>query len=165
MPRTSVFIIAALTLAWGGSPSAAGDVKSAPITERRADPAAVWVREGSSRLTTKSAAPLRIDNVRLEAAPGTETVPSAVLKFDVINASPKRQTDLLLEISITEKPALDPVLAPRRVLVRPFKIRGNFVLEAGYTINYQMLLRHLSTDCDCVANVDVLSVRALPDLD
>jgi hypothetical protein len=165
MPRTRAFIIGALTLACGGSLSATGDIKGTPIAEPRPKPAAIWVRDSSSRLATKSAAPLRIENVRLEAAPGTETVPSAVLKFDVINASPKRQTDLLLEISITEKPALDPVLTPRRVLVRPFKIRGNFVLEAGYTINYELRLRHLSTDCDCVATVDVLSVRALPDSD
>ena len=165
MPRTRAFIIGALILACGGSLSATGDIKGTPLAQPRAEPAAIWVREGSSRLTTKSAAPLRVENVRLDAAPGTETVPSAVLKFDVFNASPKRQTDFLLEISITEKPAFDPVLAPRRVLVRPFKIRGNFVLESGYTINYQMLLRHLATDCDCVANVNVLSVRALPDSD
>jgi hypothetical protein len=88
-----------------------------------------------------------------------------VLKFDVFNGSPKRQTDWLLEISITDKLVVDPIPAPRRVLVRPFKIRGNFVLESGYTINYEMLLRHLSTDCDCVATVDVVSVRALPDSD
>jgi hypothetical protein len=165
MPRTRAFIIGALILACGGSLGATGDVKGVPITDPRAERAAIWVREGSSRGSTTSAAPLRVENVRLEAAPGTETVPSAVLKFDVFNVSPKRQTDLLLEISITEKSAFKPVLAPRRVLVRPFKIRGNFVLEAGYTINYEMLLRHLSTDCDCVATVDVLSMRALPDSD
>jgi hypothetical protein len=165
MPRTRVFIIGALTLACGGWLSATGDIKDIPVAQPRAEPAGVWVREDSSRVRTKSAAPVRIENVRLEGAPGTETVPSAVLKFDVVNASPKRQTDLLLEISITEKPAADPVLTPHRVLVHPFKIRGNFVLEAGYTVNYQMLLRHFSTGCDCVPTVDVLSVRALPDSD
>jgi hypothetical protein len=165
MPRTRIFIIGALTLACGGLLSATGDIKDIPIAQPKAEPAPIWVREDSPRVSTKSAAPVRIENVRLEGAPGTETVPSAVLKFDVVNASPKRQTDLLLEISITEKPAVDPVLTPRRVLVQPFKIRGNFVLESGYTINYQMLLRHFATGCECVATVDVLSVRALPDSD
>jgi len=70
-----------------------------------------------------------------------------------------------LEISITEKPAFEPVLAPSRMLVRPFTIRGNVVLESGYTINYEMLLRHFSSDCNCLANVGVLSVRSLPDSD
>jgi len=165
MSRTRVFIIGALTLACGGLLSATGDVKDIPTVQPRAEPAAIWVREDSSRVSTKSAAPVRIENVRLEGAPGTETVPSAVLKFDVVNASPKRQTDLLLEISVAEKPAVDPAPTPHRVLVQPFKIRGNFVLESGYTINYQMILRHFSTGCDCVATVDVLSVRALPDSD
>jgi hypothetical protein len=165
MPRTRAFIIGAFALAWGGSLSATGDIKDIPSAEPRAEPAAIWVRDSSPRVSTKSAGPLRVDNVRLEAAPVTDAVPSAILKFDVVNASPKRQTDLLLEISITEAPAPDPVLAPGRVLVHPFKIRGNFVVEAGYTINYQMLLRNLSADCDCVAHVVVLSVRALPDSD
>ena len=165
MPMTRVFIVGALALACGGSLSATGDIKDIPIVKPGAEPAAIWVREGSSGVSTKSAAPLRVENVRLEAARETETGPSAVLTFDVFNASPRRQTDLLLEISITEKPGLGPVLTPGRVLVHPFKIRGNFVMESGYTINYQMRLRQLSTDCDCVANVDVLSVRALPDSD
>ena len=82
-----------------------------------------------------------------------------MLKFDLLNASPAGLTDLLLEISIMEKP---DGLAPGRMLVRPFRIRGNVVLKSGYTVDYELLLRALSSDCDCVASVDVLSVRTVP---
>jgi hypothetical protein len=102
--------------------------------------------------------PLRVQRVRLEPAPPINTSPSTVLKFDLFNASVNRITDLLLKIAIIQK--VEP-LAPRRVLVGPFNIRGDVVLEAGYTLNYQMLLRNFSSDCDCVANVDVISVRSL----
>jgi len=46
-----------------------------------------------------------------------------------------------------------------KTLVRPFKIRGNVVLQAGYTINYEMLLRNLSSDCRYIATVDVVSAH------
>jgi hypothetical protein len=59
MPRTRAFIIGAFTLACGGSPSATGDIKGIPIAQLSAEPAATWVREASSRVRTKSAAPLR----------------------------------------------------------------------------------------------------------
>ena len=164
MTWTRALIIGALTLGCGASLTATSGSKSIPAGKLKAEPGTIWIRDGSSRVTTQSAAPLRVENVRLEAEPRSETVPSTVLKFDVFNASLKRLTDLVLEISITEKPS-DQVPGPSRMLVRPFKIRGNVVLESGYTINYEMLLRQFSSDCDCIANVDVLSVRSLPDSD
>ncbi|MET0214023.1 MAG: hypothetical protein ABW292_13515 [Vicinamibacterales bacterium] len=66
-----------------------------------------------------------------------------------------------MEISILETPALTEVAD--RTLVRPFKIRGHVVLQAGYTVNYEMLLRNLSPDCRCIANVDIVSVHWLPE--
>jgi hypothetical protein len=104
---------------------------------------------------------LRVENVRLEAPVPAETLPSTVLKFDVFNGGSTPVTNLILEISILEKPALNEL--PGKALVRPFKIRGNVVLQAGYTINYEMLLRNLSSDCRCIANVDVVSVHWLTD--
>ena len=165
MTRTRALIIGAFTLACGVSLSAGAGLTRTrmPVGQHKAQET-IWLGDKSSRVDPQIAAPVRVENVRLEVAPPTEAVPSTILKFDVTNASSKRLTDLLLEISITEKSS-DPVLAPRRTLVRPFKVRGNVVLESGYTINYEMLLRQFSSDCECVANVDVLSVRSLPDPD
>jgi hypothetical protein len=106
---------------------------------------------------------IQVENVRLEAAPAEQAPASAVLKFEVLNVSSQRLTDVLLEISVTEKPKSDYGRARARALVRPFVISGNVVLESGYTINYELLLRNLSSNCSCVANVTVRSVRALPD--
>jgi hypothetical protein len=124
------------------------------------------IRDGASRLDLKPTperSPLRVAHVRLEPAPAMKTLPFSVLKFDLFNVSSNRLTDVVLEISIVEKPDPDQVLGSRRVLVGPFTVRGSVVLESGYSINYEMLLRNFSSDCSCVANVDVLSVRSLPD--
>jgi hypothetical protein len=161
--RTRALIIGAFTFACGASLSASAGFNGIAMGQDRVEPGTIWFRDGSSRVGThQTAAPLLVQNVRLESAPQTESAPSTILKFDVFNASPHRLTDLVLEITITET-SVDPVLVPPRILVRPFKIRGNAVLESGYTINYEMLLRQFSSDCDCVAKVDVLSVRTLPD--
>ena len=105
---------------------------------------------------------LRVENVRLETAPAIEPEPATLVKFDLVNVSPQRVTDLVLEISVTKKPARDP-LTPRQTLVQPFQIRSDVILESGYTISYEMQLRHFSSDCNRVANVEVRSVRSLPD--
>jgi hypothetical protein len=104
---------------------------------------------------------LRVENVRLEAPVRAEASPSTLLKFDVFNGTPTPLTGLVLEISILETPALTELAG--RTLVRPFKIRGHVVLQAGYTVNYEMLLRNLSPDCRCIANVDIVSVHWLPE--
>jgi hypothetical protein len=106
--------------------------------------------------------PLRIDHVRLEPAPHAETSPSAILKFDLLNDGLDRMTDVLLEVSILEQSPPGQPLGPRRVLVGPFNIRGTAVLQPGYSINYEMLLRNFSSECNCVPNVVVTSARAVP---
>jgi hypothetical protein len=109
------------------------------------------------------ASSLKIEHVRLEPPPSTESLPSTLLKFDVLNESSGRLTDLVLEVSIVEKPTLaDSSLRPR-VLVGPFTIQGDVILESGYTINYEMLLRNFSSDCYCLATVEAVSARSVPD--
>ena len=106
--------------------------------------------------------PLRIDHVRLERAPRTETSPSAILKFDLLNEGVDRMTDVLLEVSILEQPPPGESLQSRRVLAGPFNIRGTAVLQPGYTMNYELLLRNVSSECSCIARVVVTSARAVP---
>ena len=36
-------------------------------------------------------------------------------------------------------------------------IRGRVDLQAGYTLNYEMLLRNLPPDCSCVADVAIVA--------
>ena len=79
----------------------------------------------------------------------------------MFNAGATPLTDLILEISILEKSALNDLA--RKAIVRPFKIRGDLILQAGYTVNYSMLRRNLASDYSCMATVEVVSVDWLPE--
>jgi hypothetical protein len=103
---------------------------------------------------------LRIKNVRLVAAPmSSAQPPSAVLKFDLANEGAQRLTDTLVEIVITERQGVKAETLNPRIIMGPVTIRGTATIEAGYTLEYQMLLRNVSAECECVANVVVLSAR------
>jgi hypothetical protein len=106
---------------------------------------------------------LRINNVRLEAAPPDAPKPSAILRFGLLNDGSMRVTDVLIHIVIVETGDVDDQASSASVIVGPFTIRGNVTIEAGYTVHYEMLLRNLSSDCGCVARVRVLSSRPLSD--
>jgi hypothetical protein len=107
---------------------------------------------------------IRILNVRVESAPPDAPKPSALLKFDMLNDGDSKVTDIVIRITIVEKlSAVDHQLGAPRVLVGPFWIRGSATIEAGYTVNYEMLLRNFSSACECVARVVVVSARSLPD--
>jgi hypothetical protein len=106
--------------------------------------------------------PVKIQHVRLAPAPGAEQ-PATLLEFDMLNDSVDLITDVVVQISIVEK-STDRKTLPR-VLAGPFTIKGETVIKPGYTINYQMLMRNLSSDCDCIANVGVLSARPLTGAD
>jgi hypothetical protein len=71
-------------------------------------------------------------------------------------------TDVVIQIAMLEKPPAERAPSLPRFVVNPFTIRGSVTLEAGYTENYAMLLRNLSADCGCEANVMIVSARLLP---
>lgn len=106
--------------------------------------------------------PIRVQNVRIEPAPRMEGMPSANVKFDIVNEGSNSFTDVVVEISVVKKATLTiggdttPV-----VLAGPFKIRGDVALEPGFSISYEIRLRNLSTECGCVPNVKLVSVHAL----
>lgn len=87
----------------------------------------------------------------------------ADLKFDILNDSESSVTDIVIQIAMLEKPRVESVPSVERFVVNPFTIQGSVTLEAGYTVNFAMLLRNLSADCGCVPNVVVMSARALPE--
>jgi hypothetical protein len=112
----------------------------------------------------KKGSPLRIANVRIEAAPPVESRPSAVLKFRASNGSSNRISDIVFEIAIVERSERDDVESRSpRTLAGPFTIRGKVVLEPGYTADYEMLVPNLSRDCRCAAKIQVVSVRSVPE--
>jgi hypothetical protein len=44
-------------------------------------------------------------------------------------------------------------------------VLGHIAFESGYTITYEMVLRHFAADCNCVPVVEVVSAESQPDLD
>ena len=106
-------------------------------------------------------ASLRIANVRIEVPPADAPKPSSLLKFDILNESDLRVSDVLIEIAIVDNRLPDDGGLRPRPVVGPFRISGHATIEAGYTVNYQMLLRNLNPECPCVANVRVVSARPL----
>lgn len=103
---------------------------------------------------------LRIDNVRIER-PSHEspTSPSSVLKFEMFNESSGTLRDPVVRISLVQKrQAAQPSVLPR-VLAGPYTIRTNVILDAGYSISYQMVFHNLASDCSCVPDIAVLSVH------
>jgi hypothetical protein len=104
---------------------------------------------------------LTVENVRLEAAAGIDAEPATTLKFDLLNTTQQRLTEITVEISVTEKPSQEPGRTPSRMLVRPFKLQGDVILEPGHSVGFEVLLRRLSADCECAAHVRVVSVRFL----
>jgi hypothetical protein len=120
----------------------------------------------SAQASDSPRTPLRlvaIENARVEPAPVTESVPSALLKFDVLNKGLTMVREPTLRISVVEKPDPHAVLSQRRVLIPPFVVRGiNITLDAGQTFSYEMLLRNFSSDCNCVPYVEVLPAPMVP---
>ena len=63
--------------------------------------------------------------------------------------------------SIREK-AVDLAVTPRTI-VGPFMVGGHATIEAGYAVDYELLLKNLAPDCSCLATVRVVSARELPE--
>jgi hypothetical protein len=75
--------------------------------------------------------------------------PASVLKFDMMNDGDLHVTDVRIRIAIVQKERSAADRTPPRVIVVPFTISGHAAIEAGHTVNWEMLLRNLSSDCQC----------------
>jgi hypothetical protein len=139
---------------------ATGPLHAETGSERRAESRVPSTpRLDSNRIVTAQVgdtSTLRVHHVRLERPPATVPKPSVVLKFDLVNGGLTTVRDVVLEVAIVEQSSTDAAAA-RRVVAGPFTIRGDVDLQAGYTLNYEMLLRNLPPDCRCVANVAIVA--------
>jgi hypothetical protein len=106
---------------------------------------------------------LQIENLRLVSPPPKAPHPSALLKFDMLNDTALRLTDVVVRVSFLERRADDANALPPRIVVGPVTVRVDETLQAGYVLSYEMLFRNLSTNCDCAPRVEILSARLLPD--
>jgi hypothetical protein len=105
--------------------------------------------------------PITIRYSRLEAPATQEDPESTILKFEVQNESDTGQTDI--EVSVSLLGPIDEGTETRPVLVRPFIIRIDTVLHAGYSLEYEIRLRNVQPNCDCLPSIDILNARAVVD--
>jgi hypothetical protein len=102
---------------------------------------------------------LRVSGIHLEPPSISEREPASVLRFKLENDGIVQVTDVILTIAVFEKQA-QPTAAPK-MIVRPFNLRTATTVEPGYSVEYEMLFRNLSNDCNCAPHVEVLSARAV----
>jgi hypothetical protein len=123
-----------------------------------------WVAKNVNSVVVRSGqaeSRLRINNIRLDTPGPDAPQPSTTLKFDLWNDGAVAITDIQLQVAIIQRRDAHDEAVPR-VMVGPFTVGGHATIEAGYTVSYEMVLRNLSSDCQCLANVRVVSARALP---
>jgi hypothetical protein len=149
-------VLSAGTIAAAGNlpPASATDVQPLPLSGSTTPDLAPFPQPAST---------LRVRDIRIEPPPPTAPIRSAMLKFDVANEGTERLGDIVLEIVIKERPgdASAPLFSDR-ILAGPFTVKGKVTLEAGYTFRYELLLRNFSSDCSCVAHVDIMSAQPRP---
>jgi hypothetical protein len=105
---------------------------------------------------------LRIEQLRVVTSlEGPQ--PSVLLKFDLLNDSPSRLTDVVIRVSFVEGNLDEIDEIPAKVVGGPLTIRVKETLPAGYVLSYEMRFRNLAPDCECSPRVEILSARSLPD--
>jgi hypothetical protein len=109
-------------------------------------------------LLPRRAEPLRVQYVRFDPAPQLDGAPSTVLNFGLSNEGSDNLTNIVVKVSILEKPA-DSGVGDR--LAGPYMLVGkDYVLRPGQMLAFEIRLRNLSSDCQCVAHVNVLSAHS-----
>jgi len=107
-----------------------------------------------------------VRDIKLEPASpvdGDES-PTAMLKFDVYNEVDLSIAGVVVSVSVLgESSGLTPEVRP--VLVRPFKIRVSQVLQPGYSVHYELRMKNISADCDCLPRVEVVEARIVEELE
>lgn len=143
-------------------------------------PASAWARENGesgararTRLTPAEASvatptrkpgdqPISVRHARLEPLQGSDDPQAAVLKFDLYNEGEASVTDIVLSVAVLAGSGRDDS-EPREPVVRPFRIRIDYALRSGYSVDYEIRLRNLVFDSDCVPAIEVLDARIVSD--
>jgi hypothetical protein len=118
----------------------------------------------SRKATDSATTAISVRNARLERAEPMGESESATLLFDVYNEVDASVTDIVISVSVLGTAVPDSPEV-RRVVVRPFKIHLKEVLLRGCSVHYELRLRNLSPDCDCVPTIKVIDTRVLADTD
>ena len=146
-------LICALALLGDGIVHAA-DVPSTLFTDRSA------TRNDPVPVSANIGAEVHVEGIKFVTPPEDAPKPSSLLKFAVVNDSSRSVSDLVIAITVREMP--EDKGETSRALVGPFTVAGHATIEAGYSVEYALLLQNLMSDCRCQAEVKVMSARTSP---
>ena len=83
--------------------------------------------------------------------------PAVILKFDLLNDSPGRVTDVRSKSPLSRN--LRETLARAGTGGWPITMRGYATIEPGYTVEHKRTVAERSSDCACEPQVSVVSAR------
>ena len=107
---------------------------------------------------------LRVRYFRFEPAPQLEGMPSTVLTVRLANESSSDLSRIVVRISVVENES-EASSQVATVVAGPYTLIGNEnVLRPGQTIDFELRLKNLSSECGCAARVEVLSLQRHPQL-
>ena len=90
-----------------------------------------------------------VRNIHLRPAPPIEDASSVHVTFDIENQGTRGVTDIGITVVLLEKRHDGEVETPRSIVAGPFAVRANAVLPPGYTLDYEICLGDISSDCGC----------------
>jgi hypothetical protein len=115
-----------------------------------------------STVTRKQLFGIAVRDVKLERAEPIEDAESSTLAFDVYNELDMAVSGVTISVSVLG-PVREDAAERRAVIVRPFEVRLKEVLLPGYSVHYELRLRNMSAEWECVPQIEVLDARALAD--
>ena len=89
--------------------------------------------------------------------PHTSGVPNATLSFEILNAGEDDVSQIVVEVEVTEKTISSSYSVRPKVIAGPYTLIGRNKLMATHTWHVTDVLRNLTSDCACTANVTVVS--------
>jgi hypothetical protein len=96
---------------------------------------------------------LRVQNITLEPTLPMNGAPTAMLSFEVLNAGGVDLSRIVVEVVVLERAVSSWLDGPPKVLAGPFTLIGTRTLSSWQSLHFGLVLRNLSSECDCTANV------------
>jgi hypothetical protein len=100
-----------------------------------------------------------VRHVRLSPALPIGDLPSAVMRFDVQNRGSREVMDIDVKVVLVAASLDDRAPRSPMVLAGPFTVRTRRALMPGERFDYEIRLRNLTSECDCLAKVDVIGAH------
>jgi hypothetical protein len=117
---------------------------------------------GRQDVTTAAVAAVHIQNVRLDFVAAVPAGPSAFLKFTMLNQGSTSVADVVLRVSLVGTDDDMDSGHSHAIVAGPYVIRSKPVLLPGYSVDFDLGLDSVGSDCGCIGTVEVVAARFAP---